>query len=105
MLVLRLFGLLLMAAAFVAFIVDGVKTIASNAIEITPFGEAWAEIYPASLDALKSLVEGSGYPVLWDPLLLSILTAPSWLILVFFGLFFQWLGRRREAPSIIVNER
>lgn len=105
MLVLRLFGLLVMAAAFVAFIVDGVKTIASNAITVTPFGEAWERFHAPSLNALKSLVEGTGYPVLWDPLLLSILASPSWLILFFLGLFLQWLGRRREAPSIIVNER
>ncbi len=105
MLVLRLSGLLLMAAAFVAFIVDGVKTIASNAITVTPFGEAWGQLHAPSLNALKSLVEGAGYPILWDPLLISVLASPSWLVLVFLGLFLQWLGRRREAPSIIVNER
>ena len=104
MLLLRLLGLFLMATAFVAFVVDGVKTIASNSLVVTPLGEIWTDINAASLGKIQVLLAGSAYPFLWDPALTTLLSAPGWLVLVFFGFLFHRLGRRREAISVIVNE-
>ncbi|HXK53831.1 MAG TPA: hypothetical protein PK405_04025 [Hyphomicrobiales bacterium] len=104
MLLLRLFGLFLMAMAFVAFIVDGVKTIASNTLVMTPLGEIWSDINGASLTRIQTLLSDGAYALLWDPVLLSLLAAPGWLVLAFLGMLVHWLGRRREATSAIANE-
>ena len=40
------------------------------------------------------------HPILWDPVILSVLLAPGVIIIALLGLFLTVLGRRRPRPLI-----
>ena len=100
---LRAFGLLFVAAGFVAFVMDGVKTIASANLVITPLGKAWFDVHVASLNLVQAVIERYTFPFLWDPVLVSVLQMPGWVVFTVLGIALYYLGRRRAASGVITN--
>ena len=92
----RLIGLLCLAAAFVLVIYDGTKSIAGNALYITSLRVLWDLINAGSLAQLKPLIQPYVNGMLWDPLMLALLAAPSWSVFGVLGIFFILLGRKRK---------
>ena len=92
----RLIGLLCLAAAFVLVIYDGTKSIAGNNIYITSVRALWDLINAGSLANLKPVIVPYANGMLWDPVMLTFLTAPSWAVLGFLGIIFVLLGRRKK---------
>lgn len=103
MLVLRIVGLLFLAAGFVSFIVDGVASIASASLVTTPLGQAWFNLHPASLNLTQAVIERYTFPFLWDPVLLSVLLMPGWVVFTVIGVVLYYLGRRRRMSRAVVN--
>jgi hypothetical protein len=93
---LRFIGLVALAAAFILVIYDGTKSIASNGMSITSVRALWQLINEASLAKLEPLIKPYAGGLLWDPFMLSILSAPSWALLGVFGVIFILLGRKRR---------
>lgn len=91
----RFFGLMTLAGAFVFFVYDGTKSIAGNRLFITSVRDAWSAVHQSSLLSLRPGVEE--YAVwLWDPVLLTVLEQPAWLVLLIFGSLLILLGRRKK---------
>ncbi len=63
--------MLLLAAAFAALVVDGVRSVAASKVVVTAFGETSYRLFPHSFPLLQPVVEQRLHPVLWDPFLLS----------------------------------
>jgi hypothetical protein len=93
---LRFLGLLFLAAAFILVIYDGTKSIAGNSLYMTSVQTLWALINAASLAKLQPLIAPYVGGILWDPVTVSILAAPAWSLLGFFGIVFILLGRRKK---------
>jgi hypothetical protein len=93
---LRALGLLLLAGGFIALVLDGTKSIAGNAIVMTPLGKTWTDIHSTSLQLLEAGVTRHVAEWLWDPVLLGILTSPTWLVLSILGAVLLLLGRKRK---------
>ncbi|NVO15584.1 MAG: hypothetical protein HXX10_16250 [Rhodoplanes sp.] len=94
--VFRFFGLWILAAAFIFLIYDGTKSIAAGVVLIKPFGETWNDIHAGSLQALQPLIERHLPPAVWDPGMLTVLTAPTWLVLGVVGMVLVLLGRKKK---------
>ena len=92
----RFIGLILLAAAFVLVIYDGTKSIAANSLDITSVRALWELINPASLAKLRPLIEPYAGGLLWDPVAVAVLAAPSWSLLGGFGILLILLGRRKK---------
>ena len=93
----RTLGLIALAGAFAAAVVDGARSIANNAWSLTPLGAALGRIAPAKLAALPALA-GRISPKLWDPVLIDVLYVPTFLVLAALGIALMALGsagRRR----------
>lgn len=103
MIVLRALGVLLMAAGFVALIVDAVKSIASAELIITPLSQAWYQFHRASLNGAQALIEQYTLPVLWDPVAVTILYLPGWIVFTALGVAVYYLGRRRRSSRAFVS--
>lgn len=101
--ILRALGLLFLAAGFVSLVVDGVKTIASASLVITPLGQAWYELHPPSLNLTQAIIERYTFPFLWDPVLLSVLLLPGWVVFTVLGALLYYIGRRRAPSRIVTN--
>ena len=93
---LRLIGLLCLAAAFILVVYDGTKSIAANNLFLTSVQTLWELINAGSLGKLKPLLMPYAGGFLWDPVMLAILAAPAWSLLGGFGIVFVLLGRRKK---------
>jgi hypothetical protein len=58
---------------------------------------------PASFQAIADAIALRIHPVVWDPLLLSLLNLPAWIILLAAAIGFAFAARERKAVNIFVN--
>ena len=94
--VFRLVGVLILAGGFVTFIYDGTKSIAGGAMVFTPVGQIWNNVHATSLQLLQPAVERHVAVWLWDPVILSVLTAPAWVVLGVLGCILMLIGRKKK---------
>jgi len=94
--VYRFIGLWLLAGAFVAFVVDGTRSISAARFVLTPFGVAWDSLHPATFDAMRTWVEGNLPGWVWNPIILGVLLTPLWVVLGVLGLILLIIGQKRE---------
>jgi hypothetical protein len=92
----RFLGLICLAAAFILVIYDGTKSIAGNSLSLTTVRALWELLNAGSLAKLRPLISPYAGGLLWDPVMTSILAAPSWALLGFFGILFLIFGRRKK---------
>ena len=93
---LRFLGLWVLAAAFIFLVYDGTKSIAGNALYVTSVGDTWNALHSTSLQLFQPAVERHIALWLWDPVILTVLTAPTWLALAVVAAFFMICGRKRR---------
>lgn len=96
-------GLLLLAAAFAALVVDGTRSVAAGTPAILPLGRTVSALYPKAFFAVQTFIE-THVPVLWDPVAVTVLLLPAWLVIGLLGLCLLAVTRRR-APKIGYSRR
>lgn len=94
--IFRFFGVLILAAAFILLVYDGAKSIADSRIYIYKLGQLWTDINAGSLESLKTTVEAYVPVQVWDPVALTLLEQPAWLVLGVIGILFVLLGRKKK---------
>jgi hypothetical protein len=92
----RFLGLWMIAAAFVFFVYDGTKSIADRGLYFTKVGDVWAWIHQDSLLLLQPAIERHLMTWIWDPVVVTVLTAPASLMLGILGTFLILLGRKKK---------
>ena len=93
---LRTLGLFGLAAAFVLVIYDGTKSIAGSAFVYTPLGQIWTNIHSKSLQLFEAGVSRHVSQVVWDSVVLNVLTAPAWLVFAILGAILMVIGRKKR---------
>ncbi len=94
--VLRVLGLLCLALAVVALLLDVTRSIADSALVITPLGVDWFRLSPSTLNLSQALVQRYVHPVAWDPVIQWVLRSPSWAVFGVLALLFGFIGRNRR---------
>jgi hypothetical protein len=96
----RFLGFWLVAAALVAAIVDGAKSIAASSVVITPLAETWDTI--AALAGWQATAEAlpAGAPWPLDVALPWLFATPTVGILAPLGVFFMVAGAKRRRHTI-----
>ncbi len=90
----RTLGLIALAAAFVAVLYDGTKTIAGNELSITVLRQTWSNLHPESLAALQSAAaRGGGWLVTATQ---TVLDQPTALIFAVLGALLLLIGRKKR---------
>ena len=89
-------GLLLLAGAFAAAVMDGARSLADQQVTLTSMGVALGAKFPAKMAALPILL-GKLHPWLWDPIVLSILYVPAFIDLAVLGFLLMAITWRRAA--------
>jgi hypothetical protein len=100
---LRLLGLVLLAGAFAALIIDGTRSIAGGKLEFTSFGELLLWVVPKQLETLKTQIDHANH-YLWDPVALRLLALPTWSIAGFIGFLLIAIAQKK-APQIGYSSR
>lgn len=93
---LRLAGYVLLAAAFVAAVVDGSKSVAASAFVYTPLREIWSDLSAASLAATLDWLSVSRA----GNMLLPLFDYPLWAVAAPVGIVLLWLLDRRARRPI-----
>lgn len=101
---LRFFGLLIMATAFAALIIDATRSISAKSLVVTQLGQTAASFAPVKFAALQEAVKTHAPPLLFDPILVNFLQLPIWLVIGAFGALLFWLAREPE-PKIGYSSR
>jgi hypothetical protein len=98
--VFRFIGLWILAAGFVALVRDGTKSIAGNALFMTALSDDWTNIHPASLQSFETMIAQKVDPYVggwvWDPLMVAVLAAPTFVVLGIIGAVLILIGRRKK---------
>jgi len=92
----RFIGVLCLAAAFILVIYDGTKSIAGNNLYLTSVRALWDLINAGSLAQLKPAIQHYANGLLWDPMMVTFLRAPSWSVLGGLGIILILLGRKKK---------
>ncbi len=93
----RFIGLWILAAGFIALVYDGTKSIAGNQILVTSLRDTWTVLRATSLDdLLRPIIEQHVAHWLWDPVVSSILGAPTWVVLGLIGSILILIGRKKK---------
>ncbi len=100
---LRVVARPLLLLAVVALVYDGTRTLAGGSgFVITSLADHWQGLHPASLQALKSILNGL-HPSLWDAGGQRIVKLPAWVVAGVAGLVLAWIGRKRRQLNVYVN--
>ena len=103
-LILRILGVWLLLLAMVAVVVDATKSLAGGgAWVVTPMGEQWRQLAPEMLEASRKWIMATAGDWLWDPVILSILAAPTWVVFGILGVLLYWLGQKRKPVEVFIN--
>jgi len=92
---LRLIGLLMLAAAFFFFVYDGTKSIANQHLAYIKVGDMWAIIDQTSLNSLHNWFRLKALWA-WDPYAQALLDLPTWIVLAAAGMILMLLGRKKR---------
>ena len=101
---LRIMGVWLLLLAMIAAVVDATKSLAGGgAWVVTPMGQQWQALSPETLRDAKAAIESSVSPMVWDPVMTTILDAPTWVVFGILGVVLFWLGRKRTPAEVFIN--
>jgi hypothetical protein len=100
---LRAAALLLLAAAFVALVLDGARSIAASGLALLDAGTLAKTLAPQMLAQLQPAAERL-WPALWDPVLVTALKGPAFVYLALLGALLLWLTQRPK-PKIGYSSR
>ena len=104
LILLRIFGVWLLLLAMVAAVVDATKSLAGGGgWVVTPMGEQWQALNADSLAATKTWVETSIGSFIWDPVMTTVLHAPTWVVFGILGVLLYWLGQKRKPVEVFIN--
>jgi hypothetical protein len=91
----RLIGLIALAGAFAAAVIDGARAIASGNWAPTSTGAALYWLSPKALDSAQSLVENRLGAWVWDNVIVRALLAPAFVDLTIVSALLFLISRPR----------
>ena len=101
----RILGYLLVAGGFVVLLTDGARSIANSALRFTSLGETLLALFGERYQQLQPAVERNLHPLLWDPVLVNVLLAPTAIAGLLLGFLLFWLGTEPKPLIGIVTRR
>lgn len=98
--VLRIIGYVLLLAGIVALGFEIVQSLEAGRWILLTLGQVWAAIDRVSLNMVQVGLERYIHPFLWDPVFLTVLLWPAWLVFGVLGGLLIALGRRRRSKRM-----
>ena len=93
---LRLVGLLLLAGAFAAAVIDSARSLADQKVELSSMGTVLVYTFPSKFALMHDYLVKKA-PMLWDLVVVNALYAPATLDLAVLGAGLFYLARRPAA--------
>ncbi len=103
-LILKFLGFVVLSLGFVAFVIDGTRTIAGSRISVTTMGEMLNSLAGAKVLMFQLMVERNLHPLIWKPVLTTLLLVPTFLAAGLLGFGLIRLARK-PGPKIGYTSR
>jgi hypothetical protein len=96
-------GVFFMVAVFAA--VNDVTRAMAAADRVKPLStyEHWSRLAPVTLTLARNAVQRNTHPLVWDPVLVTVLQLPAWGLFGAGGALLAYAGRRRREVNIFAN--
>ena len=95
-LVFRVLALMALAMALITAVLDITRSIADSVLVVTPLGLDWFRVSPGTLQFSQGFVRQYIHPLVWDPVIRTLLMMPSWVVFAGLWLVFTMAGRDRH---------
>ncbi len=95
----RLIGLVLLGASVILAVIDATQTVASSQMVLTPLAESWLAASPTTLNQAQWVIQQYTFPVIWDPVMIWILSLPGFAIFLILAMIFLYLGTSRQRST------
>ncbi len=92
--IFRALALLVLAVAVVMAVMDATRSIGASELMMTALGESWFSWSPQTLNIAQAAIQRYTLPVLWDPVMIWILTLPGFVVFCGLALLFYIIGRK-----------
>lgn len=103
MLVLRFIGSLFLLGAVIALTADLSRPPRQGATTFTSIHKHWGDLAPQTLASAQKSVSAGVHRTLWDPVIVTILSAPTFMAFGTLAVLLLYLGRPRRRVEIFVN--
>jgi len=95
MIVGRVIGWILVVAGLAILAKDVIGWLDTGTLAFSATGELWFSLHNGSLNLIQAITQRYIWPTLWDPVLVTVLLWPAFLVIGIPGLLLSWLFRRR----------
>ncbi|MAG96140.1 MAG: hypothetical protein CMM08_05575 [Rhodospirillaceae bacterium] len=93
----RAAGWLLAGLALLALGAELVASLEAGAYRGLALGELWYALDVSSLNLIQAVVQRHLWPLLWDPMLVTVLRWPAWISFGLVALALVLICRRRDG--------
>jgi hypothetical protein len=100
-LILRVIGTWLLGISLILIVIDGTKSLAANALVMTPLADLWSMLNPPSLAAVHGFAESRLFGAVLVPALDAVLNYPGFAVIGIPGIVLALLGRARHARRYV----
>lgn len=95
-----------LSVAVIMAVLDATRSIAAEAVVVTPLAGSWASMSPGTLETFRATLTQDVSPLAWDPVMVSLLTLPGFIFFAALAALLAAGGRRKlEHPSRFVAFR
>jgi len=94
--VFRLLATFSLAVAVIMMVIDATRSIAASQWVATPLAQSWSDVSPETFEAAAQFTRDATVPELWDPVALTVLSLPGFVVFLVLALVFYLIGRRPE---------
>ena len=98
-LIFRLLSTIALAVAVIMAVIDATRTIAAGRLVVTPLAKSWSDAAPETLELARNAVQTHAPAMVWNTLIVSILSLPGFAVFAALALLLYAVGhrpRRRE---------
>jgi hypothetical protein len=101
----RVLAVFSLAVAVVMVVIDATRSIAADLWVMTPLVESWQSLSPETLATVEEFTRDAMLPEIWDPVALTLLSAPGFVVFAVLALLFYLVGRRPERRERFATVR
>jgi hypothetical protein len=95
----RLLAMISLAVAVIMAVLDATRTIAASQLVTTPLSTSWIAVSPDTLNAAQQFVRVQIHPLLWDPVIASVLALPGFAVFGVLAFLLYAIGRKPARRS------
>lgn len=96
---LRLLSMVTLAIAVVMAVLDATRSIAAEAVVLTPLGDSWRAVAPTLLRMIEDSITAGLPGFVWNPVMTGLLAIPGFAVLAALALLLAIAGRRARHPA------